>query len=125
MARNVGQKTSKPHSDRNYAQFGKALLAHKEHLAGRIRERMGDVITERMPDDEGAVAIESYTKDLTAAALERERRTLREIDAALARIEAGNYGVCDLCAISIPRARLEALPWAHLCVNCAESCAAA
>jgi len=42
--------------------------------ATRIRLRLGDVITERMPDDEGAVAIESYTKDLTAAQLERERQ---------------------------------------------------
>jgi DnaK suppressor protein len=113
------------HQDRNYDQFGKALREQREQLASRIRTRLGDVISERMPDDEGAVAIESYSKDLTAAQLERERQTLRQIEAALARLEAGNYGVCGGCSVSIPKARLEALPWALLCVHCAERSAAA
>ena len=113
------------HQDRKYDQFGKTLREQRQKLASRIRMRLGDVITERMPDDEGAVAIESYSKDLTAAQLERERQTLRQIDAALARLEAGNYGVCGVCSTSIPKARLEALPWAHLCVHCAERSAAA
>jgi DnaK suppressor protein len=113
------------HQDRNYDHFGKALREQRQQLASRIRIRLGDVISERMPDDEGAVAIESYSKDLTAAQLERERQTLRQIDAALARLEAGNYGVCGVCSTSIPKARLEALPWAHLCVHCAERSVAA
>src|ERR1700722_1579614 len=121
----IATENAKQHQDRNYDHFGKTLREQRQHLAARIRLRLGDVITERMPDDEGAVAIESYTKDLTAAQLERERQTLRQVEAALARLEAGNYGVCDLCSVSIPKARLEALPWAHLCVNCAERSAAA
>jgi DnaK suppressor protein len=121
----VTRKTSKSRQNGDHSHFGKTLLEHKQQLVARIRGRLGDVITERMPDDEGAVAIESYAKDLTAAALERERRTLRAVDEALARLEAGNYGVCDGCAVAIPKARLEALPWAHLCVNCAERSAAA
>ena len=124
MPRIVPDRT-KPPQDRNYSQFGKTLLEQKQQLATRIRERLGEVISERMPDDEGAVAIESYTKDLTAATLNRERQTLREVEAALARLQAGNYGVCDSCSVLIPKARLEALPWARLCVNCAERSAAA
>jgi DnaK suppressor protein len=124
MARIVAER-AKAHEDRNYSQFGKTLLEQRQQLADRIRERLGDVISERMPDDEGAVAIESYTKDLTAATLNRERQTLREVEAALARLQAGNYGVCDSCSVLIPKARLEALPWARLCVNCAERSAAA
>jgi DnaK suppressor protein len=124
MPRIVADK-AKPQQDRNYSQFGKTLLEQKQQLARKIRERLGEVITERMPDDEGAIAIESYTKDLTAATLNRERQTLREIEAALARLQAGNYGICDSCSVLIPKARLEALPWARLCVNCAERSAAA
>jgi DnaK suppressor protein len=124
MAR-IAAVGTKQHQDRNYDQFGETLREQRQQLAARIRLRLGDVITERMPDDEGAVAIESYTKDLTAAQIERERQTLRQVEAALARLESGNYGVCDLCSVSIPKARLEALPWAHLCVNCAERSAAA
>ena len=124
MARIVVAK-AKAHQDRDYSHFGKTLREQREQLAARIGLRLGDVVSERMPDDEGAVAIENYTKDLMAATLERERRTLREVEAALARMEEGNYGVCDSCSISIPKARLEALPWARLCINCAERSAAA
>jgi DnaK suppressor protein len=40
------------------------------------------------------------------------------IDAALARIEAGTYGKCERCGQEIPFERLEAIPTASLCVNC-------
>jgi DnaK suppressor protein len=55
-----------------------------------------------------------------AATLERERRTLKEIESALIRKENGEYGTCDSCGASIPKVRLEALPWARLCIRCAE-----
>ena len=41
-----------------------------------------------------------------------------EIDAALSRVDAGTYGICEACANPIPEARLEALPEATLCVAC-------
>ena len=50
---------------------------------------------------------------------EHEARDLREIDAALSRIEDGSYGVCQACGKPIGTARLDALPEARLCVACA------
>jgi DnaK suppressor protein len=47
-------------------------------------------------------------------------RTLRQIDAALARLRAGHYGFCSSCSDPIPLARLQALPFATLCVPCQE-----
>ena len=41
-----------------------------------------------------------------------------EIDAALARLEAGSYGQCEACGKPIPQARLEVVPEATLCVTC-------
>ena len=41
-----------------------------------------------------------------------------EIDAALGRVDAGTYGICEACAKPIPEARLEAVPEATLCVGC-------
>ena len=124
MAQIITRKTEKAHQAKNHSQLHKALLAQKLELTTRIRKRMGEVIAEREPDDEGAIAIDNYTKDLTAVTIERERRTLNEINAALARLETGDYGVCGFCGTSIPKVRLEALPWARLCVNCAERNAA-
>jgi RNA polymerase-binding transcription factor DksA len=44
--------------------------------------------------------------------------TIGEIDAALARIEAGSYGTCDRCGAGIPEERLELRPFAGRCVTC-------
>jgi DnaK suppressor protein len=110
--------------NRKYPLLRIRLMAQKQELVSRIAERLERVVSVREPDDDVAVAIENYTKDLTAASLERERSTLTAIEAALTRLSAGEYGSCEVCGVAISRARLEALPWAHLCVNCAERSAA-
>jgi DnaK suppressor protein len=54
---------------------------------------------------------------LVVVASEAQARVV-EIDAALARVEAGTYGRCEACGKAIPEARLEVLPEATLCVSC-------
>jgi DnaK suppressor protein len=95
-------------------------MAQKQELVTRIAKRLENAVSARESDDDVAVAIENYTQDLTAASLERERSMLTAVEAALNRITAGEYGACKVCNVAIPKARLRALPWAHLCVNCAE-----
>jgi DnaK suppressor protein len=46
------------------------------------------------------------------------RDTLRDVDHALARMDAGTYGTCERCGQPIPDERLEALPAARLCIRC-------
>ena len=46
---------------------------------------------------------------------------LNQIDQALARIDAGDYGLCSSCANPIGKPRLEALPYVTLCIDCAEA----
>jgi DnaK suppressor protein len=125
MARIATGRVNKMDQERNYSRLRKTLLAQKQELAARISERLGDVVSAREPDDIGGIASENSTKDLAVATLERERRTLKEIEAALERLRARQYGVCEACGASIPKVRLEALPWARLCLNCAERTAAA
>jgi DnaK suppressor protein len=48
----------------------------------------------------------------------RERHQLDEVNAALARLEAGTYGVCERCSRPIPLARLRAIPTARYCLEC-------
>jgi RNA polymerase-binding transcription factor DksA len=45
--------------------------------------------------------------------------TLAELDDALAKLDAGTYGACESCGKPIPEARLEAVPSARLCIDCA------
>jgi DnaK suppressor protein len=47
-------------------------------------------------------------------------RVLRAIEDALARIRQGRFGICEECGKAISKARLEAVPWAHLCKDCKE-----
>ena len=49
---------------------------------------------------------------------DREREKIRNIDEALARIDDGEYGVCEECEEEIPLGRLKAMPFARLCVKC-------
>ena len=46
------------------------------------------------------------------------RAAVEEIDRALHKMEIGTYGICESCNQPIPRARLQALPYASLCVQC-------
>jgi DnaK suppressor protein len=52
------------------------------------------------------------------ALLESLDQTVRQIDAALGRLQAGTYGRCDTCGEGIPLARLRAVPFATRCVPC-------
>jgi len=58
--------------------------------------------------------------DLQVRFRETDRQMLRDIDAALARIRAGAFGVCVACQRPIAKARLEAVPWARMCRDCEE-----
>jgi DnaK suppressor protein len=73
---------------------------------------------ERDPEfEEGA---QNEHEQFTLARLgETQRREILQIDAALARMEAGEYGVCRDCGQEIDPRRLKALPYAVLCTECA------
>jgi DnaK suppressor protein len=49
--------------------------------------------------------------------------TLRDVEYALSRVDAGTYGSCEACGAAIPVERLEAIPHATACINCAEAVA--
>lgn len=69
-------------------------------------------------DPEG-VTLSSEWSRLTGLA-EAAASELRQVDDALARMDAGTYGVCANCGRPIPAARLQARPFAEYCVACAE-----
>jgi DnaK suppressor protein len=53
------------------------------------------------------------------------RENLKDVDHALSRVEAGTYGTCERCENPIAPERLEAIPWARLCIDCKQRSAAA
>jgi len=68
-------------------------------------------------DPEGATI--AFERSQVDAVLRQTRRHLAEIEAALARVDAGSYGVCEVCGRPIAEGRLEARPTARTCIACA------
>jgi RNA polymerase-binding transcription factor len=86
----------------------------------REEARQTESSADRSPDpgnaEAGSLKFE-YEKELS---IEQNLIDLRgKVDAALARIEQGGYGICERCGEAIPMARLDALPYSTLCVSCA------
>jgi DnaK suppressor protein len=61
---------------------------------------------------------DAYDRDFALSLLSQEQDALYEIDEALKRIDLGTYGVCEMSGKHIPRARLEAIPFARFTVEC-------
>ena len=68
-------------------------------------------------DPEGATI--AFERSQIGALVKQVRQHLAEIDAAFGRLDAGTYGVCEVCRGEIGEARLEAKPAARTCINCA------
>ena len=66
----------------------------------------------------GDAGSDAYEKDFALSLLSQEQDSLNEIEDSLKRIEEGTYGVCEKSGKTIPKARLEALPWARYTVEC-------
>lgn len=64
------------------------------------------------------VALDSAHEEVTSQMAEVESRELNQIDDAIARFSEGNFGACEGCDKPIPLARLQALPYATLCIKC-------
>jgi RNA polymerase-binding transcription factor DksA len=77
------------------------------------------VATDDEHDPEGATV--AFDRAQLIAVLEQANRRLAELDAALARLEDGRYGVCVRCDEPIAPARLTARPTAALCIACASA----
>jgi DnaK suppressor protein len=70
-----------------------------------------------MPIHMADLGTDNYQQEFSLGLMDSERRLLGEIDDALSRIEDGTYGICEGTGKPIPKARLEAQPWARYCVE--------
>jgi RNA polymerase-binding transcription factor DksA len=103
------------------------LNAQKDRLRERRAEITGDLadiedkLDDPMPKDWEDRASERQGDEVLEALGNSELDELRRIDSALARLEDGSYGICPKCGDTISDARLEAVPAAALCRNCADT----
>jgi DnaK suppressor protein len=99
-------------------KFQTILTAKHTELARATGKRDGIAI-ERTPDvvDEVQLAAE---REMITRNLDRESRLLRKVRVALGQIAEGTYGTCLECEEEISHKRLNAMPWATLCITCQE-----
>ncbi|MEX0669440.1 MAG: TraR/DksA family transcriptional regulator [Pirellulales bacterium] len=70
------------------------------------------------PGDVVDAAYDSTQDEISSQLAEVESRELASIENALERMKAGKYGQCEVCGGRIPMARLHALPYATMCIDC-------
>jgi len=111
---------SKRTKKNGYDQLRGLLLQTREELSRRVEQRRQEMmIMDQEPEDEAGVALRNSSTGTAIANIEREVRTLAEIDLSIRRMESGKYGICGVCGETIPMARLKAIPWTRRCVECA------
>ena len=100
-------------------KYKAVLLAKRAELSKGLQNRE-DIAIQKTPDaiDEVQLAGE---RELAIRNLDRESNLLKNVRAALARIEDGSYGICLHCEEEIKPKRLEAVPWTPYCIRCQEA----
>jgi DnaK suppressor protein len=101
--------------------FRNTLIQKRDALTGIVQRtenygREKDQDTQDITD----MAVESYTRDFLFGKSAGDRQALRNIEEALSRINDRTYGFCVNCDDEIGPRRLEAVPWAAMCVKCQE-----
>ena len=96
-----------------YVEAAEALRLEAEALAEDMEP--GDIQFDEESGEGDTLSVERE-RDLALSA--QARAAVDEIDRALAKMDAGPYGICERCGNPIPKARLKALPYAALCVAC-------
>jgi len=99
--------------------FRTQLLLKKQEIladAGKTMSEMTDQTT-NVPDPNDRATLESG-RSFELRIRDRERKLVTKIDEAIARIDEGNYGVCEDCGEEIGLKRLEARPVTTLCIDC-------
>ena len=69
-------------------------------------------------DDPADAGTKTFEREQEMSIAGNRRDLISQMERAMARIEAGTYGVCESCGEMIPKARLQAFPQATLCVAC-------
>ncbi len=102
--------------------FRERLLLKKQEIleAYRKNKSYGMEADGEATQDIADKAANSYTKEFLFSLSNTERELLQMLDEALARIESRRFGYCASCEGEMNQKRLEAVPWARLCLECQE-----
>lgn len=127
------KKTSSPRTKKsrlsaaNIEHFKQLLLQKRREIISNVNEMEDETLKKSRLDASGDlssmpihmadIGTDNYEQEFALGLMDSERKLLRETDDALQRIEEGTYGICEGTGKQIPKARLEAQPWARYCIE--------
>jgi len=100
-----------------------SIQSDLEQRLASMQKRLASIkkdVTQSHSGDSAEQAQERENDEVVDAIGNETAQSIRDIQSALARIEDGTYGECESCGGDIGRGRLEAIPEATRCVNCAD-----
>lgn len=112
---------------RNLNRFKTILLSKRNKVLRNYSEleyefQQPEIVKEsQLSNHPAEMGTENFDLENTIELLERERHILNDIDRALECMEQGTYGLCESCQKHISLKRLQAIPWARFCLNCADT----
>jgi len=111
----------------DFKRFRDMLLEKRREILKNVTEFEDEALKKSRLDASGDLSsmpihmadlgTDNYEQEFALGLMDSERKLLREIDDALGRIETKTYGVCEGTGKPIPKARLNAQPWARYCVE--------
>ena len=107
-------------------KFREMLIAKRNEILGNVTVMEDETFKKErselssMPFHMADAGSDNFEQEFALDLMDSEKKMLVEINDALRRIDDGAFGVCEGNGESIPKARLNAIPWARFCVACAE-----
>jgi RNA polymerase-binding protein DksA len=102
-------------------QMRNSLIDLKKEIISNLmagNKDFREIMEDMDPKDMADIASDDIDRKMIEALGSQDLKRLRLIDSALTRIEQGKYGLCMKCGKRIPRERLEAIPYALMCIEC-------
>lgn len=112
MALDLHRVRAQLESERTHLQAAITGVNHQ----GSLEEETGD-LSIGTDDHIADSATDTFMRELDDGLEENAEHLLAEVNAALGRLDDGTYGTCTACGRKIPDERLEAIPWASLCLD--------
>ena len=120
------KETPKEREERQHRRevLQRMLLGKRQEIMREIEGNLGQSLTEdqqrrlESARDVGDQALMDLDRELGISLMEMRNRRRQAIDEALMRLNEGTYGICAECGIEVSEKRLEAVPFAKLCVQC-------
>lgn len=111
-------QAAEPLTKAELAEIAAGLSEMKTDIAKNVEDKKNLDLLEPEVGDSIDQATQSLDKEILFELSDNERKILRDIEAALRKLEKGTYGLCEHCKSIIEKKRIKALPSARYCMTC-------